>query len=136
MGFEMTFDTTQVNVLSLTVNGTNWFIPDVVNTGYDNSTGELSMAGGRIGSGLTDTILLGSIEFECMAIGSSILQTLELLPGLDTYNAIVAVDGYVYDKEVLYGCATVNQVVPIPAAVWLLGSGLVGLIGLRRKVRS
>ncbi len=27
-----------------------------------------------------------------------------------------------------------NPVVPIPGAVWLLGSGLVGLVGLRRKV--
>ncbi len=26
--------------------------------------------------------------------------------------------------------------VPIPGAVWLLGSGLVGLVGLRRKLRS
>jgi hypothetical protein len=26
--------------------------------------------------------------------------------------------------------------VPIPAAVWLLGSGLVGLIGIRRRIRS
>ncbi|MCP3669209.1 MAG: DUF4114 domain-containing protein [Gammaproteobacteria bacterium] len=26
--------------------------------------------------------------------------------------------------------------VPIPGAVWLLGSGLVGLIGIRRKIRS
>ena len=26
--------------------------------------------------------------------------------------------------------------VPVPAAVWLLGSGLVGLIGLRRKFRG
>jgi hypothetical protein len=27
-------------------------------------------------------------------------------------------------------------VVPIPAAGWLLGSGLVGLVGLRRKIRK
>jgi len=25
------------------------------------------------------------------------------------------------------------QVVPIPAAVWLLGSGLIGLVGLSRR---
>jgi hypothetical protein len=31
-------------------------------------------------------------------------------------------------------CGT-NQI-PVPAAVWLLGSGLVGLAGLRRKFRN
>ena len=29
-----------------------------------------------------------------------------------------------------------SQAVPVPAAVWLLGSGLVGLVGLRRKLRG
>lgn len=30
---------------------------------------------------------------------------------------------------------TAHQVVPIPGAVWLLGSGLVGFVGLRKKIR-
>ena len=29
-----------------------------------------------------------------------------------------------------------NPPVPIPSAVWLLGSGLVGLVGLRRKFKK
>ncbi len=29
----------------------------------------------------------------------------------------------------------VAKAVPIPGAVWLLGSGLIGLLGIRRKVR-
>jgi hypothetical protein len=30
---------------------------------------------------------------------------------------------------------TFNQV-PIPAAIWLLGGGLIGLLGLRRRLKS
>jgi hypothetical protein len=29
-----------------------------------------------------------------------------------------------------------HQCVPIPAAVWLLGSGLIGLVGVRRKFKK
>ena len=38
--------------------------------------------------------------------------------------------GYIYMDDI-----SVNPV-PIPGAVWLLGSGLVGLAGLRRKFKS
>ncbi len=36
------------------------------------------------------------------------------------------------DHSKVYGTATT---VPIPGAVWLLGSGLIGLLGIRKKVR-
>jgi hypothetical protein len=35
----------------------------------------------------------------------------------------------------LFGSAPCPCPAPIPGAVWLLGSGLVGLMGLRRKLR-
>ncbi|WP_320005742.1 VPLPA-CTERM sorting domain-containing protein [Maridesulfovibrio sp.] len=38
-----------------------------------------------------------------------------------------------YDDYVLHGRAS-TAATPIPAAVWLLGSGLIGLIGLRKKL--
>jgi len=31
------------------------------------------------------------------------------------------------------GSTTISPVVPIPAAIWLLGSGLIGLVGIRRR---
>lgn len=36
----------------------------------------------------------------------------------------------------LYSTTSGASAVPVPAALWLLGSGLVGLVGIRRKIRK
>ncbi len=36
----------------------------------------------------------------------------------------------------LYAISGIQTVVPLPAALWLLGSGLIGIVGIRRKFRS
>jgi hypothetical protein len=41
----------------------------------------------------------------------------------------------VYDKIDMSGDVTVNAT-PIPGAVWLFASGLVGLAGIRRKIKK
>lgn len=52
-------------------------------------------------------------------------------------NDIKGIENIPYDSPILNdGSITVRgggAPVPIPAAVWLLGSGLIGLVGLRRK---
>jgi hypothetical protein len=47
-----------------------------------------------------------------------------------SYGSIV-IDGREAEKSLLH----MEQVVPIPASVWLFGSGLVGLIGIARRKR-
>ncbi len=47
-------------------------------------------------------------------------------------------DGWSFSDDAVFGSGgpprtPVGAPVPVPAAVWLLGSGLIGLIGLRRK---
>ena len=49
----------------------------------------------------------------------------------------------IYDAWVTWGSGGVDleavgaiNVVPIPGAAWLLGTGLAGLIGIRRRLRS
>lgn len=55
-----------------------------------------------------------------------------------TFEGVEPGDGPVwtlYDEVDYYGQASLTAIstVPIPAAVWLLGSGLIGLVGFRRK---
>ncbi len=44
--------------------------------------------------------------------------------------------GHNYDGDFDDMVVTASSAVPLPAAVWLLGSGLVGLVGLKRKRNS
>ena len=50
-----------------------------------------------------------------------------------------AVSGFLPDKGIqnyYMFYASELQATPIPAAVWLLGSGFVGLLGIRRKMKA
>lgn len=44
--------------------------------------------------------------------------------------------GFFTSQTVLSGDIDNTYVVPVPAALWLLGSGLIGLIGIRRKIKK
>ena len=73
-------------------------------------------------------IVLGTITFECVGAGDSLLYAHERKELNDLVSgSIISAD---IDWESSF--ATVSQV-PIPGAALLLGSGLLGLVGLRRK---
>jgi hypothetical protein len=74
-----------------------------------------------------DNIFFGSVLLHCTGISVDPLK-------LENYLGFVTTDptGSIDITPVTLG--TLNQV-PIPGALWLLGSGLIGLLGLIRKKR-
>jgi hypothetical protein len=84
-----------------------------------------------------DDILVGTLEFHCIAaLGETQLVLYDLDRG-GAFDDWVLFDGTVLDGELSEGIVlgTINQV-PVPPALLLLGSGLVGLLGLRRRMRD
>jgi hypothetical protein len=86
-----------------------------------------SFAGLTVGSGY----LVGSLSFTGAAEGISVLSMLDNdLPSGPFTNLF----GTPIDPGMMYAGATVVvSAVPVPAAVWLFGSGLLGLVGVARR---
>ena len=90
-----------------------------------NRSGFLFPLGGQTGSGDTG---LASITCETVLCASGELFTLD-------YSAHLPADfdtGYEGMLHELHLVGTISSV-PVPAAVWLFGSGLVGLVGFARR---
>ena len=45
-------------------------------------------------------------------------------------------DGYIVDANMFLGGSIETSVIPVPAAAWLFGSGLLGLIGVARRKKA
>ena len=80
-----------------------------------------------------DDILLATFTLTCTEVGLSDL----LLGDFSTdLNHWITENGDILDGQLNgINLGSINNV-PIPGAVWLLGSGLLGLIGLRRKMKA
>lgn len=75
-------------------------------------------------SGQSDSFTLATLTFEGLEVGSSSLAF--------TYADLSDDWGDVITADTLGGRVDINAV-PLPGAVWLFGSGLVGFVGLKRK---
>ena len=76
-------------------------------------------------------ILIGTIQFSPIAMGTSIITTRDY----SNFPDFTYFDGHSFDGEVTFCGGTVN-VVPIPTTLLLLGGGLIGVVGLRRKIQG
>ena len=128
-GVNISFDQTVVNVLSVTINEVVWdFGGAGISTGLiDNINGTLNGIMVNTFANVTGDFVVASIQMQAIGTGTSSL--------LLTENALNpwASGGSAINPTYVGGAI----VVPVPAAVWLFGSGLLGLFGVaKRKTRT
>ena len=124
---DLRYDSNLMNVTAASVDTLQW--PFGANADFATD-GSVVLKGGALNAPPGMPALLASITFMCEAPGTSDLWVLDPDPSFDDFGLS---NGAILDDQ-LTGqvIGSVNQV-PIPGAVWLLGSGILGLIGLRRK---
>ena len=139
-GFNLQYDASLLNITDGSINPEWWF----GTLEWDFTTDGLLVGVGAYFNftpppyGIASPMLLGNITFEYEAPGQSALTIFDTDNGGTYADFALAGDfaGQDLDDQIADGLQIggINNV-PIPAAVWLLGSGLIGLVGLRRKVR-
>lgn len=132
-GLSMQYDSTQSAVLSYAYLGS---FSDAFSSSYNNP-GDLGLAFFNNPPGTpTDPgqHKLAEFHFECTGIGDEYSL---MIYDFGTTDNWVTATGLVLDDQLVGGIelARINQV-PIPGAVWLLGSGLLGMLGLARRRKS
>ena len=124
-GFNASFDPSQLELTPGTgfELGADWWMG--VTGMHENY---VYMMGGNIMGMKNDTSLLGTIELHCTGPGVSYLDFANPAPGVEGW---VLTDGQLVGDLINYPSIEIINT-PIPSAVLLLGSGLLGLGGFRR----
>ena len=123
-GFNLTYDASILNITNVSIDEINtWTFVNDFGT-IDNVNGNLSEVKVSEFPGIAGNFIIASIEFMAVGFGTSTLGLTE-----STGNPWAS-DGSTINPTLVNGSV---QVVPVPAAVWLFGSGLLGLIGMARR---
>ncbi len=128
MAFSITFDPNQISLMEAQVNDVDWpFKPTVI---QDQNSAQLA-GGATLGTPNSGTVRLGTLTFQCLAPGISML---DLGPTTETGLGFYTGAGAKIDDTIVWQGVEVQQsVVPIPPSALLFGFGLLGLVGYGRK---
>ncbi|NWH03819.1 hypothetical protein [Desulfobacter latus] len=136
MGIDIVYDPSAVEITP----GTELKMPKIFGSTDFSTPGHIFMLGQAMPAqdGIYgDDILVGTIEFHCIAptgITELWLYDSDHGAGFDDWGLF---DGTVLDADISGGVllGRINQT-PVPGALLLLGSGLLGLAGVKRKLHS
>lgn len=106
-----------------------------------NQTGSVSVYDGLNGTGnLLATLSLGLTTSDCDSTYNAgfcpFVATGITFSGTAMSVSFAGVADQIVFDDVTFGSETPGPVVPIPAAVWLFGSGLLGLVGVARRKKA
>ena len=126
-GIDLSFDSSVLNVLSVTIDEVVWDLGVGISTGtIDNVAGTVNGIAVNAWGDVTGDFTVATIQFQ--AIGG-----LWSTSGLTLTEYALnpwASDGSAINPDYINGSVSI---VPVPAAVWLFGSGLLGLLGFARR---
>lgn len=95
----------------------------------DNGAGSVTGMEFLTFSGAGTDFTIATIDFTALASGSSLLDIEKHISlSIPDFSA----GGLPLDVELLDGSVSVSAV-PVPAAVWLFGSGLIALVGISKR---
>ncbi len=125
-GLNFSYDSNILNVISISIDETVWDFGN--NTGtIDNNTGIVDGVMVNTFKNVIGSFDVATIQFQAIGLGTSSLNLTEYIlnpwaSGGSKINPVMA------DSSL-----SVVQSVPVPAAVWLFGSGALGLIGFAKR---
>ncbi len=124
-GVDISFDASIVHVLGVTLDPVWTFtLANSVGT-IDNVAGTVSnISVGALPGVPTGSFTVATVEFQAMGLGSTMLSMTE--PSNNPWGSGGSAIGVSFDPGTV-------SVVPIPAALWMFGSGLIGLAGIGRR---